>query len=121
MKPEERPFGASLFMRGRLQCNNLGHDTNHDSMWSLNLARPWGLSQQNITISIPQRDLDELRNMRWTPYGNGSGGLQLDPPVDIEDPVETYGEALVALCEQMRDINRALYDNFYSIYRHALT
>ncbi|KAF2097819.1 putative nitrogen assimilation transcription factor nit-4 [Rhizodiscina lignyota] len=81
----------------------------HESMWSLYLGRPWGISHQNITIGLPRRELDAEKNRRWTPYGSSTERLQINNDMNLDDPVEAYGEACVSLCELMRKINRTLY------------
>lgn len=80
----------------------------HESMWSLYLGRPDGISQQKITVGLPKKELDAQRKKQWFPYGSGTERHLQDYPAGLFDPIETYGQALVSLSNHMRQINRTL-------------
>ncbi|KAF4998800.1 hypothetical protein FDECE_11702 [Fusarium decemcellulare] len=79
----------------------------HEHMWNLYAGRPWGLGIQNITIPMPDAELNEGDCKIWKSYP-GTAWEPRGLNAGILFPIRACTAANATLCGFMRQINTTL-------------
>ncbi|KAH8802561.1 fungal-specific transcription factor domain-containing protein [Xylogone sp. PMI_703] len=82
----------------------------HDSMWSLYVGRPWGITIRDISIPRPTDKPESLTNKQrwWYPEPRGLQPAERNSST-ICDPIDACADANVSLCMMMRQLSHTVY------------
>ena len=77
-------------------------------MWSLYVGRPCGIGIENISISRPSREQNQLTSKTWEPLPEVPYDSENSTQA-IHDPIEACADANVSLCVMMRQLSKNMY------------
>ncbi|RFU32302.1 hypothetical protein B7463_g4018, partial [Scytalidium lignicola] len=83
----------------------------HDSMWSLYVGRPWGITIRDISIPRPTDKPESLATKQrlWYSEPRGLKPVTENSSSTICDPIDACADANVSLCLMMRQLSHIVY------------